>query len=632
MVNFRYKDLPSEDHIRIMELLPGSKDDPLRCHLTSEPRQHTIHSYEAISYAWGSSKDLFSVVCCGENLSVTKNLANALLELRSQNPKTSRRLWIDAICINQRDSGEKNKQVKQLGWIFRNARQVIAWLGNDEDGIANDCFRILKNCNVYLGEQFDIYKNTRNIPTLQPPRHLILDAASSTKIRRLMSLSYFQRLWVLQEAAVAKDCQLLWGSHRMSLAELMELACFCDGRTDITRLIGDNEPTFRFWRIIFLCVYRTYDNTDSWRVNKPLIRFLDEKHRDQRGLFLDILQIGSSLFATDARDYIYAFLGNPLAHSPDGKLLLEPDYRKSVKEVYYDVALAFLNSRHESPFLLSFVQHSSADEVTGSDGPSWVPRWRKPQKNPTPGFTIGNIGLSFKAGGDMHDFQFQVYNGSGTAKLLSLQGLIFDHLTWVSRPLRSDNFALHPAQWDEGLRTSPKTYIEMLWDDVPNDLKERYDLTKAPANSPFDENFTYTLVTGYNNREAVSFKRHRKIVQAYLNALKHAGCPEDRRKSPCQTDNQACDASRYERETRNCTNRRLALTKLGRFALVPQFAKPGDACCVFLGMVTPFILRQAATRQYHHLMGEAYVQGIMQGELVAELDRGDIEKGLITLI
>ena len=83
--------------------------------------------------------------------------------------------------------------------------------------------------------------------------------------------------------------------------------------------------------------------------------------------------------------------------------------------------------------------------------------------------------------------------------------------------------------------------------------------------------------------------------------------------------------------TRNCSNQRLAVTKLGGFALVPQFAQPGDICCVFLGMVTPFVLRPATVQnedegRYYHLVGEAYVYGVMGGELVDALDGGDIEK------
>jgi hypothetical protein len=38
-------------------------------------------------------------------------------------------LWIDAICINQKDVEERNLQVFRMKSIFRQADEVVAWLG-----------------------------------------------------------------------------------------------------------------------------------------------------------------------------------------------------------------------------------------------------------------------------------------------------------------------------------------------------------------------------------------------------------------------------------------------------------------------------------------------------------------------
>lgn len=39
-------------------------------------------------------------------------------------------LWIDAICINQATTLEKNHQVSMMGMIYSQAECVIVWLGN----------------------------------------------------------------------------------------------------------------------------------------------------------------------------------------------------------------------------------------------------------------------------------------------------------------------------------------------------------------------------------------------------------------------------------------------------------------------------------------------------------------------
>ena len=638
MEKFEYEALLSKDHIRVIELLPGANGgDTIKCNLTSELRQDIENTYDAISYVWGNPDDTVEITCCDRILSITTSLADALRTIRGGSPKTSQRLWADAICINQRNSEEKNHQVECIGQVYANARQVLVWLGADEGGIALDCFNLLKKWNLHLGELLDIHKHTQNIPSSQK-QHLICDnLGRGSKIGRLMSRPWFSRVWVVQEAGLAKECRLLWGDQSMSFAELIEFACFCNDPTNITRLIDGDNLTLGYLRIIFRCVYRTYNNANSWRYSKPLIQSLCEKYLDNSGLFLDVLQIGKSLSASDPRDHIYAFLGNPLAFSQDRKLLLEPDYNKAEKEIYFDLACALLRSTYESPYVLCFVQHSSADEVTGSNGPSWIPRWRKPETGPMPFFTIGNIGLSHKSGGSVDRLQYRVHRGFGVKRLLTLQGFVFDHLTWTSEPLETENFALNPDRWDARLRTSRQAYIEVLWNYVSLAFNKCQGSTELLEYARYYDDFSFTLVTGYNNCILTRPREHRKRFKAYLQGLHRVRNPEEPTSASPLSDNEARNASRYEVNTRNCSNRRLAVTKKGHFALVPQFAQPGDVCCLFLGMVTPFVLRSGATQIddesiCYNLVGEAYVHGVMSGELVDALDDGDFEINEITLM
>ncbi|KAH7120724.1 hypothetical protein EDB81DRAFT_233400 [Dactylonectria macrodidyma] len=43
-------------------------------------------------------------------------------------------LWIDQICINQADNGEKSEQVGLIGSIYLGAKQVLVWLGHAGSG------------------------------------------------------------------------------------------------------------------------------------------------------------------------------------------------------------------------------------------------------------------------------------------------------------------------------------------------------------------------------------------------------------------------------------------------------------------------------------------------------------------
>ncbi|EEU48337.1 uncharacterized protein NECHADRAFT_75806 [Fusarium vanettenii 77-13-4] len=58
---------------------------------------------------------------------VTTNLALALRHFRKEN--RSRALWIDALCIDQKNEEEKTVQIQRMDWIYANASSTVIWLG-----------------------------------------------------------------------------------------------------------------------------------------------------------------------------------------------------------------------------------------------------------------------------------------------------------------------------------------------------------------------------------------------------------------------------------------------------------------------------------------------------------------------
>ncbi|KAK8152368.1 heterokaryon incompatibility, partial [Phyllosticta citribraziliensis] len=90
--------------------------------------------YVALSYTWGSPKTPFRIRVDASYLSITANLY-AVLGVLSKIPQLQGGpLWIDAICINQRNEDEKNFQVPLMGRIYSEASEVFAWIGEEADG------------------------------------------------------------------------------------------------------------------------------------------------------------------------------------------------------------------------------------------------------------------------------------------------------------------------------------------------------------------------------------------------------------------------------------------------------------------------------------------------------------------
>jgi len=150
--DYKYGSSLSPGSIRVLGLLPGKIRDPIRCTLQTRILDEAEDSYEAISYCWGLEPELVTIFCDSRCLSISRNLFDALCQLRD--PKRLRYLWADAICINQRDEIEKGHQVKRMGSVYEKASRVIAWLGRDDDSLADDCFALIRETVDYLDEQY----------------------------------------------------------------------------------------------------------------------------------------------------------------------------------------------------------------------------------------------------------------------------------------------------------------------------------------------------------------------------------------------------------------------------------------------------------------------------------------------
>jgi hypothetical protein len=67
-------------------------------------------------------------------------------------------------------------------------------------------------------------------------------------------------------------------------------------------------------------------------------------------------------------------------------------------------------------------------------------------------------------------------------------------------------------------------------------------------------------------------------------------------------------------------HRRLMISEKGYISLVPIDCRSGDRICVLSGCSIPVILRQKG--DYHILIGECYVHGIMDGQAIQQLREG----------
>jgi len=102
---------------KILELLPAASPDPasIYCNL-STAKLSDQPAYEAVSYAWGEPVYSERIYLPTGHLAITSNLAAALRQLRHKD--RSRKLWVDAVCINQVGVGEEDLSCSYLSCEF----------------------------------------------------------------------------------------------------------------------------------------------------------------------------------------------------------------------------------------------------------------------------------------------------------------------------------------------------------------------------------------------------------------------------------------------------------------------------------------------------------------------------------
>lgn len=320
----------SKEFIRLLHFVdrPPSSDHD---HFHLEPHDlATAPRFVALSYTWGSTEPTYDIIVNDSFLfSIRKNLWVALKTLRSffRNdvmvsdksrpcedegvtfPKNLLQengyplVWIDAICINQKNIPEKNHQVNMMGKIYAAAGCVISWLGEEADN--SQC--VMKA----------IITSTHTRYTSVEVEH-----AMDAFIRR----SYWERMWIVQEFVLAKNVVILCGQEGAWWKELVhfwhdtKLVRCAEGVRELNKRIS--ALSLRPEGLAALIFARRFQGDNVFEQIRPL-----SVHQ--------LMSTFSYGRCQDRRDRIYALLA--LIEPRPGVQPLLADYTISAETLYYRV-------------------------------------------------------------------------------------------------------------------------------------------------------------------------------------------------------------------------------------------------------------------------------------------------------
>ncbi|KAK7218970.1 hypothetical protein V2G26_006973 [Clonostachys chloroleuca] len=629
--------------IRVLRIRSSSFfDDPLDGLVTVMPVDEPL-GYNTLSYVWGSSEKTKLIKIGHCLVPITANLDLALRRFRAQ--KTNGVIWTDAICINQADMAEKAAQVTMMRDIYKNSHMTYIYVGEHDDDVRVDLFAKQVTSNQ-LGTDEE-------------------NRLAGIAVQTLMNQPWFSRTWVIQEVAASALSIVMFGNTTIEFQLLRDRLNLSTGTASMhddpfitslgqirqTKLIARNfKPAHmangrRFW------LERQFGNQPEKEEQfRNIQEYFDVNFKPFPYPLLDLLESFRNRELTDPRDKIYALLGlaTDITYTHDGETAEikgqknadppQPDYSKSVSDVYYEYACFFIESGQWCDVL-----HSAALNRLGNtrlaDLPSWVPDWTSSKSGVQSKRFNELFGQYLYHAGGL-DSEAQVYVDRDT-KSLSINAAVIDSVAYISEPWTLgehrdglvmqtfDAFIANKVYCQNGKHEGPAPFTiqNVILHNALNLVTDCEDCVKNFQ--LWLQYIAVAMVFKYNRfsldiadesrsqyfelsnhcwqmfREGQTDNLKDPIEQAFQNLFDpepFLDCPEVK----------LLPDREYVHEV--IAHRRFCITENGRIGLVPLHAEVADVICIIRGGTTPYIIRPH--EEDWHYIGDSYVRGVMRGEML----------------
>ena len=345
----------AKGEFRLLRLQPASqKTDGIVCFLETVSISNPGYHYDALSYTWGSgeatqeikvktsgvnaSQSTHRVVTAMRNVVspkafyITRNLEQALRRFRETNDTVI--LWIDALCINQKDKDEKSQQVARMAEIYSRASSVLIWLGEEyEDS---------QTAMDFVGDVLDL-ELLDDLATREQ------SLAQWDALAKLMRREWFSRRWVVQELAMAKEASVYAGEAAVHWDDFAEAVALFVREFDRIADGFKNSRGYRYNSKVLGDVRAS--GASSIVVTTNQLFRVSGSSEIERLTGLESLVSSLLIFeASDPRDTIYAFLAmaKDIPQQPEmlipghsrsesvGAAMISADYLKNTLEVLKD--------------------------------------------------------------------------------------------------------------------------------------------------------------------------------------------------------------------------------------------------------------------------------------------------------
>ncbi|KAK8016654.1 hypothetical protein PG993_014843 [Apiospora rasikravindrae] len=616
--------------------------------------------YAALSYVWGSSpsQDMVGIEVNGRPFLITCNLHAELVRLlRSVSCAADSWLWIDAICINQSDNFEKSWQVSQMGTIFSRADMVFMMTGSGsaETDRAMDFIARIGPRAVASGaldpwtweteEEVRTYIAARPFsPSQESNRDYEGDSARSrfiydlvheqclypwsppgenvcAGILEVLQKDYWHRIWITQEVALAQRAIVVCGERSLSLDD------FEGALTAIFQC---------HYAGLFLLASEYY--YFGWELpgSPHATMALVARRRRCRGKPIRLADLVCQhrvapnrphYSATDPRDIFFALLG---VISDRETLGLTADYSKTPEEVHIAATRALIRDgdlhQHWQFHLDQCVPMKKSERLDNL--PSWVPDWEGIGKR---GISVYHIGYSDEFAATADKMPILTVDDDITSHILRRPGCYVDVITEVMSPPR---WVTHD-EWTASEIEDPVAWLQSIikFVGLGNDSDPAEDyvwraLLKGRLCTAHGSNSKGPTPTAQDIRRFFRRIMRQELIdadsltpgEAEIARMGLDGLPVPPSDLKTLEEQISYIMRRWPRSLGSINRERtLFKTVKAMFGLGHVAIQPGDIVTLLWGIRSPIILRprnDEAIGGGYTFLGDAYVDGIMQGEFL----------------
>ncbi|EGO61376.1 hypothetical protein NEUTE1DRAFT_36260 [Neurospora tetrasperma FGSC 2508] len=606
-------------------------------------------------------------------LPITSSLDTCLRQFRTYKELRLTPLWIDQVCINQDDDEEKSCQIQLMNQIYSSAKEVYVWLGLDADG-SDEVFQAFRQVAECMWDS-ELFGKDRAIKWFPAPRAIFYNRIDTPEVEELLrkvvpivvpllrekkflawyKRNWFLRIWTIQEFCLNQYTFFVCGD-RAVLDEVVLLVW------EVFLILPDFHHDTRF-RNAFKDhpeILSLVDSVPATLLPPPMQHLFDTKGSLKRGkraslreLLVQVstrLDLGDhrvDILSTKYRDRVYGLLG--LVADAEG-LDIRPDYSKSTTsaEVLTQTARSIIKTEGSVSILRfsQFPKHNVEDpDEAGHCQPEQLPSWAPDWANGTQ-YSYQFLDNVFSACGKFSSTADLIPTSSPS--ILGLRGLVVDKIEAVGLPWRADwglkAYHRYILQYfaiikDMKRRSAEKNSFSSDNDKIyPNPSRRNQSLWRLALGDCY--------VNGPQKRgRATADDKLQKLQQQQQQQQSETGSGNNNEPSPPELDQETLDfmvdrwdelqsKGSYLNNMMRMDGKRPYLTaQKGYLGMAPKHAQPGDVVVLLCGDSIPYVLRPAGhgegdddnhystSSNTYTFVGEAYCDGIMDGELEGRLER-----------